>query len=147
MTAPRTREGLRLAVELYSHERGDDFTGDAVLHAADIFDERLAECPLELPATGPQILSALETIITSQENIMTALTDLQAADSALQAEVATFLADIATALQAENPDIEQVVSDINAQVAALQAADPANAAPVTPPVTPPAASAAPGVSN
>ncbi len=132
MTAPRTREGLRLAVELYSHERGDDFTGEAVLHAADIFDDRLAECPPDLPAIGPQVIAALETVLTSQENIMTALSDLQAADAALQAEVAAFLADIAAKLAAEDPDIESVVADINSQIAALQAADPAAAAPVTP---------------
>ena len=55
---------------------------------------------------------------------MSALTDLQAADASLKAEVATFLADVAAALSADDPDIEAVVSDINSQVAALQAADP-----------------------
>jgi hypothetical protein len=59
------------------------------------------------------------------DKIMSALTDLQAADASLRAEVATFLADIASALSAEDPDIETVVADINSQVAALQAADPA----------------------
>ena len=50
---------------------------------------------------------------------------MQAADEALKAEVSTFLADIATALQnagsANDPAIAQVVSDINDEVAALQA--------------------------
>ena len=76
---------------------------------------------------------ALASITSQLEEIMSALTDLQAADTALKAEVATFLADIATALGAEDPDIESVVSDINAQVAALQAADPETpAAPAAP---------------
>lgn len=66
----------------------------------------------------------LDRIEQNQEKIMSALSDLQAADAALKAEVATFLADVATALSADDPDIESVVSDINAQVAALQAADP-----------------------
>jgi hypothetical protein len=83
------------------------------------------------PEYPARVEQKLDRILRNQEKIMSALTDLQAADASLQAEVATFLADIATALQAEDPDIEQVVSDINAQVAALQAADP-NAAPPAP---------------
>ena len=65
---------------------------------------------------------------------MSALTDLQAADTALKTEVAQFLADVSAALSANDPDVEAVVTDINAQVAALQAADPGVV--VTPPVTP-----------
>lgn len=61
--------------------------------------------------------------------IMSALTDLQAADAALQAEVAQFLQDVVTALQAEDPDIEAVVTDLNTQVANLKAGDPVQPAP------------------
>ena len=75
-------------------------------------------------------------ILNRTETIMSALTDLQAADEALKAEVATFLADIATALQnagsANDPAIAQVVSDINDEVAALQANDPATPTPAPP---------------
>jgi uncharacterized protein YukE len=78
------------------------------------------------------IQAQLTSIQQNQETTMSALTDLQSADAALKAEVGTFLADIAAALQAEDPDIETVVSDINAQVQALQAADPANQAPPAP---------------
>ena len=67
---------------------------------------------------------------------MTALQDLQAADAALKTEVSTFLADVSAALagsgSASDPAIEQVVSDINAEVAALQAGDPVPAAPAAP---------------
>jgi hypothetical protein len=142
LQAPRTREGLKLAVQLYAGLRDEDLTGQAVLNAADVFDQRLAQCPPVLPDIGEQVLKSLEHVLSNQEAIMTALTDLQAADASLQAEVAAFLADIATALQAEDPDIEQVVTDINTEVAALQAADPANAVP--PVVAPPAAG---GTSN
>ena len=66
---------------------------------------------------------------------MTALADLQAADTALKTEVATFLTDVAAALNAAGTDpaaIEAVVTDINTEVAALQAGDPANVPPVPP---------------
>ena len=69
----------------------------------------------------------LNVINEKADLIMAALDDLMAADQALKDEVAKFLADLAgqisggvTAAQAE-----AVVADINAQVAALQAADPA----------------------
>jgi hypothetical protein len=83
------------------------------------------------------IRRAINRILYTQEIIMTALADLQNADAALKAEVATFLADVATALSADDPDIESVVSDINSQVAALQAADPVTgtAAAATPPAS------------
>lgn len=70
------------------------------------------------------VQASLKTLNTNVGKLMSALTDLQAADAALKTEVATFLADIAAALGAEDPDIESVVADINAQVAALQKADP-----------------------
>jgi hypothetical protein len=69
----------------------------------------------------------LDKIIDRAEKIMSTLTDLQAADTALKTEVAAFLADVAAALQNAAGDpaaIEQVVADINGQVAALQAGDP-----------------------
>jgi len=79
---------------------------------------------------------AVLALATSQHDqlgeIMSALSDLQAADQALKDEVATFLADIATVLSGADPNIEQVVSDINAQVAALQAADPVANPPAPP---------------
>jgi hypothetical protein len=68
------------------------------------------------------------------DKIMSALTDLQAADEALKAEVAQFLTDIAGRLgTVDDASAEAVVADIQAEVAALQGADPA-----TPPATPPA---------
>ena len=95
---------------------------------------------LERPTTLASLEYMLVTVIKNQEHIMTALQDLQAADAALKAEVATFLADVSTALSnagsASDPAVEQVVSDINAEVAALQAGDPANAAPVAPAAPP-----------
>lgn len=118
-----------------------------ILTALDELREHL-DCELrkvrdEITATGRQVTAVrqsvtaegaalgaqLNAIKTNQEKTMSALDALKAADAALQAEVATFLTDIATALSAEDPDIEQITSDINDQVAALQGGDPANATP------------------
>lgn len=74
-----------------------------------------------------------QEILNRMETVMSALQDLQQADVNLKNEVATFLTDIAAALSADDPNIEAVVSDINAQVSALQGGDPANAAPPAPP--------------
>jgi outer membrane murein-binding lipoprotein Lpp len=78
-----------------------------------------------------QILVIVQSINAKVGVILTALADLQAADQALKDEVAAFLADIAAALSGADPQVESVVSDINAQIAALKAADPA--APPPPP--------------
>lgn len=76
---------------------------------------------------------------------MSALDNLAAADTALKAEVTSAISDWATALAAANsandPAIQAVADDMNAQVSALQAADPAN----VPASTPPAAAS--GTSN
>ena len=77
----------------------------------------------------------LGDIRTQLEAIMTALDNLQAADAALKAEVTVFLADIAARL-GNSPDeaaIQAVADDVNAEVAALQAADPAAPAADAPP--------------
>ena len=83
------------------------------------------------------VIRQLAEIDKQLGGVMSALAELQAADEALKAEVSTFLADIATALQnagsANDPAIAQVVSDINDEVAALQANDPANQQPPAPP--------------
>jgi hypothetical protein len=82
----------------------------------------------------------LTRIETKLEDMMSALTDLQAADTALKNEVAAFLTDIAGRLgTVDDASAEAVVADINAEVAALQAADT---------TTPPAATSGnAGVSN
>lgn len=69
------------------------------------------------------ILAQLGKIECKGEHIVTALDNLKAADDSLKAEVVTFLADIAARLGAEDPDIQAVADDVNAQVAALQGAD------------------------
>jgi hypothetical protein len=80
------------------------------------------------------MLAALHRIEQKVDEIMSALTDLQAADTALKDEVAAFLTDIAGRLgTVDDASAEQVVADINAEVAALQAADPT----VTPPTPTP----------
>jgi hypothetical protein len=87
-------------------------------------------CPVH---DGAAILAALMTISKKQGEIMSALTDLQAADTALKTEVAEFLADIAGRLgTVDDASAEAVVADINAEVAALQAADPNAAPPAVP---------------
>jgi DNA invertase Pin-like site-specific DNA recombinase len=77
------------------------------------------------------MLAALHRIERKVDELMSALTDLQAADTALKDEVATFLTDIAGRLgTVSDAAAEQVVADIQAEVAALQAAD------TTPPPAP-----------
>jgi hypothetical protein len=95
---------------------------------------RTCSCTADLRA----IRASLVTIITNEEKIMTALADLQAADTALKDEVATFLTDVAAALTSAGTDpaaIEAVVTDINTEVAALKAGDPAAVPPVPVPPT------------
>jgi hypothetical protein len=139
----RCREGMRLAALFLS---GYTDSTHKLTAAADAISEYLAQCPPEVRPDGT-VVGVFDTIIANEENIMSALTDLQAADASLQAEVATFLTDIATALQnaatANDPAIEQVVTDINNEVAALQQGDPENqASSATPPAsTSPAAPA------
>lgn len=99
----------------------------------------------------------LETSTRHQENIMSALDNLAAADNALKAEVTSAISDWAAALASANsandPAIQAVADDMNAQVAALQSADPANVPASTPaaPAAPDAGTAAPvspaGTSN
>ena len=96
----------------------------------------LARVLEEHRARHEQILALIAQLNEKADKTMSALTDLQNADAALKAEVATFLADVASALTAEDPDIEAVVSDINAQVTALQGADPVTGTSATPPAAP-----------
>ena len=81
-------------------------------------------------------LFSLHGLHEKVDKIMSALTDLQAADEALKAEVAQFLTDIAGRLgTVDNASAEAVVADIQAEVAALQGADPATPAPTPPAAT------------
>jgi hypothetical protein len=48
-------QALRLAVDLYAPRAQDDFTGSAVLHAADVFLEWLYDRPSRITLTGPRI--------------------------------------------------------------------------------------------
>lgn len=94
----------------------------------------------------------METSTRQQEKIMTALQSLQDADTALKAEVTTAIQDwaaqLANANSANDPAIQAVADDMNAQVAALQGADPANSGTsgtATPPAT--GTTSTPGTSN
>jgi hypothetical protein len=88
------------------------------------------ECHEHLVRLLTGIGERLEHIDRRMEHIMTALSDLLAADDALKTEVATFLSDIAGRLSSvDDASAEAVVADINAQIAALQGADPAAAPP------------------
>lgn len=63
----------------------------------------------------------------------TALDNLQAADTKLKQEVVTFLADQAAKVAASSdPAMQAVADDINAQTAALAAADPGVVVPPAP---------------
>jgi len=83
-----------------------------------------------------QVIAHLDDIEVALGAILSALTDLQAADDALKAEVATFLTDISGRLTSGSVDdtaAEAIAADINAEVEALKAADPATATPPPPP--------------
>jgi hypothetical protein len=113
----RCPEALRLAVDLYA--RRDDVDGETVLHAADIFSDWLASCPPQLPAIGPQILTALETILGNTEKIIMSqvqldtdvaalggvLKNIQDAETANTGAVEAVVAFIAT-LQTANPTVD-----------------------------------------
>lgn len=80
--------------------------------------------------TNRDLQKQLDLIASKEDVIMAALDDLQAADQVLKDEVAAFLADLADLAGqisggVSAADAEAVVADINAQVAALKAADPA----------------------
>jgi hypothetical protein len=128
---------LSLAVEFYAGRHA----GEAeILHAADEFYARLTAWPPGVPpGDAAGIRTELATITTKLEIIMTALDNLAAADAALKSEVATAIADWAAQLAgssaANDPAIQAVADDMQAQVAALQAADTA-----VPPATPPSTS-------
>jgi hypothetical protein len=133
----RSREGLRLAVQLYA---GTPTHYKAVLGAACEFSEWLEHCPPD-PSSG-DLAGVLAKIINNEERIMSALDDLQAADQSLKDTVTQFLSDIATRLSSvSDAAAEAVVADITAEVDALQAADPANAAPAPSPEPAPPATA------
>jgi hypothetical protein len=133
----RSREGLRLAVQLYA---GTPEHYMAVLKAAEEFSGWLEHCPPD-PSSG-DLAGVLAKIINNEEKIMSALTDLQAADQSLKDEVTAFLNDIAGRLSSvDDASAEAVVADITAEVDALQAADPANAAPAPSPEPAPPATA------
>jgi hypothetical protein len=116
---PPTREGLRLAVELYA---GCDYGAEIVLRTASAFDEHLSRCapdPPPVPSPAAGILAALvaidaklEKIIMTQENLDAdvqalggALADIQAAEVANTSAVEQVAAEIA-ALQAQNPTLD-----------------------------------------
>jgi hypothetical protein len=112
----------------------------AVLKAAEEFSEWLEHCPPD-PSSG-DLAGVLAKIINNEERIMSALDDLQAADQSLKDTVTQFLSDIATRLSSvSDAAAEAVVADITAEVDALQAADPANAAPAPSPEPAPPATA------
>jgi hypothetical protein len=127
-------ESLRLAVALYTGQGADEGT---VLHTAAEFHDRLTRDRDITPGTAREILTRLDFITTRMETIMAALDSLQAADTALKAEVTTAITDWAAQLAAANsandPAIQAVADDMNAQVSALQAADTGTA---TPPAAP-----------
>lgn len=134
-------EALRLAVGLYAEQGADEST---VLHTFAEFHDRLTRDRGIPPDATREILTRLDTLTRQQEHIMTALDSLQAADTALKAEVTTAIADWAAQLAAANsandPAIQAVADDMNAQVAALSAADTGTA-------STPAAPTTPGTSN
>lgn len=77
-----------------------------------------------------QVLSKLAQIERMLKTMGAGLTALQAADTALATEVATFLADVVTALQNalgsgdSDAAVQQVATDIQAQITNLQNGDP-----------------------
>jgi hypothetical protein len=83
---------------------------------------------------GQEFGSILDKILKNQEKMMTALDDLTAAVSGLSTEITTFLADVASQISGgvTADQAEAIVQQINGFTTQLQAADPANPAPVPP---------------
>lgn len=92
------------------------------------------------PGSNDALLSAVTAlgakidVLTRKAGTMaTALDNLQAADTKLKQEVVTFLADQAAKVAASSdPAMQAVADDINAQTAALAAADPGVVVPPAP---------------
>jgi hypothetical protein len=92
------------------------------------------------PGSNDALLSAVTAlgakidVLTRKAGTMaTALDNLQTADTALKQEVVTFLADQAAKVAASSdPAMQAVADDINAQTAALAAADPGVVVPPAP---------------
>jgi hypothetical protein len=81
-----------------------------------------------------QLLGKLDRILANQEKMMAAIDDVNAALSGLSTEITTFLADVAAQISGglTANEAEAVVAQIQGFTTQLQAADPANPAPVPP---------------
>lgn len=92
------------------------------------------------PGSNDALLSAvialgakIDVLTRKAGTMATALDNLQAADTKLKQEVVTFLADQAAKVAASSdPAMQAVADDINAQTAALAAADPGVVVPLAP---------------
>jgi hypothetical protein len=131
----RSREGMRLAVQLYSGSNSPPGTAKLITVADDI-SGYLASCPPEVRPDG-SVVGVFDTIIGNEEMIMSGLTDLQAAITAMQAEWSTFLADLTSALANEDSDaaVEAAAQLVQQQTQAIAAEDAI--------VNPPASTSAP----
>lgn len=88
---------------------------------------RCHHCGVDFPSHLARVEHTLDLITEQGVKIMGALENLQAADAGLKDTVTTFLADIAGKLDGhEDPAIQAVADEINAEIAAMKAVDPGN---------------------
>ena len=116
----RTPEALRLAVKLHAglwdYEDTTAAGIDAILHTADQFSDWLHSCPEQLPGMGPQILTALSTIIDTQETIMSSQSDIDAATAALTAITGDVATNVAQLVNVDVPAIQAALAALPAGV-------------------------------
>lgn len=107
-------QALALAVQLYAVR--EDCDGEMVLHAADIFCERLSRCPPALPDIGQQIITALARILANQEKIMSSQSDIDAATAALTALTGDVATNVAQLVNVDVPAIQAALAALPAGV-------------------------------
>jgi len=103
----------------------------------DFWHPELKRVLIEISAQYEQVIIRLDQLKQKEDITLSGLTDLQGAITAMQAEWTTFLADLTTALGNEDSDaaVEAAAQLVEAQTAAMQAADPLAPAPATPPAS------------
>jgi hypothetical protein len=117
-------EALRLAVQLYASREHDDFTGQAVIHAADEFYDHLTRHRGLTGAVAEEIRTALGTITTKLETIMTQQSDIDAATAALTALTGDVATNVNQLVNVDVPAIQAAIAALPASVdtSALDAA-------------------------
>jgi hypothetical protein len=119
----RSREGLRLAVQLYA---GTPEHYMAVLKAAEEFSGWLEHCPPD-PSSG-DLAGVLAKIINNEERIMSQQSDIDAATAALTALTGDVATNVSQLVNTDVPAIQAALSALQGQGVDTSALDAAVAA-------------------